>query len=218
MLAKRVSYLSSYQNRAYAQKYMDLVDRMRAVDTKMANETAGLTAAAARYYHKVLAYKDEYEVARLYTDGAFIKALGKQFSGKYKIKFHMAPPIFEKQDPATGRPAKREFGPAMFFVLRVLAKLKSLRGTPFDIFSYNSERKMERELIGEYESIAELVIKNVNADNYQICVELLSFPEIVKGYGPVKEQNVKNARQHIANLKEQILHGHNGDENQQKAA
>ncbi|MCD8496877.1 MAG: hypothetical protein LRZ85_01595 [Alphaproteobacteria bacterium] len=163
-----------------------------------------LAEAAAKYYHKLLAYKDEYEVARLYTDGTFMKELQAQFTGNYKLQFHMAPPIMEKNDPATGRPKKRTFGPWMLRALSLLAKFKSLRGTPFDIFGYNAERKMERALIAEYEATVELVLQKLNARNHALCAELLSVPDVIRGYGPVKMGNMEKAKLLRADLLEKL--------------
>lgn len=189
IVKKRSDYLSDYQNQAYAYRYTSMVDRVKGADKQKA-----LAEIVARNYHKLLAYKDEYEVARLYTNGEFMKDLKNQFTGNYKLVFNLAPPIMSGDDPSTGRPKKREFGPWMMKGFGLLAKLKGLRGTPLDIFGYNPERKMERALIAEYESDIDFVLGAMNAENYESCVELLSLPDTIRGYGPVKEQNVKAAR------------------------
>ena len=149
---------------------------------------------AAQSYHKVLAYKDEYEVARLYSNGAFIKELKAQFSGNYKIKFHMAPPILSGNDLATGRPKKRTFGPWMLSALSLLARFKTLRGTAFDIFGYHHDRREERALIKSFEADVEFVVQRLTTDNYELCVELLSLPLAIKGYGPVKAANIEKSK------------------------
>ena len=153
-----------------------------------------LTETVARAYHKLLAYKDEYEVARLYTDGSFRKSVESQFEGDYKLNFHMAPPIFEKIDPATGRPKKRSFGPWMMTALRLLKHFRFLRGTPLDPFGHLADRKEERALIREYEALVEQVLHAVNAQNVDIAQELLSLPLMMRGFGPVKAGNVAKAR------------------------
>ncbi len=193
VIAKRAAYLTAYQNAAYASRYMDMVARVREAEQKVVANSTALTEAVARYYHKLLAYKDEYEVARLYTNGDFIKDLKTTFQGNYKIRFNMAPPIMEKPDPATGRPQKREFGPWMLGALGMLAKFKFLRGTPMDVFGYHKDRKVERELITQYEQTIETVLAGLTKANIDDCIELLSLPDEIRGYGPVKEKNIAKA-------------------------
>jgi indolepyruvate ferredoxin oxidoreductase len=194
IIAKRIAYLEDYQNRAYAERYKSLLDRVIKVENETMGGAASLSKAVTQSYHKVLAYKDEYEVARLYTNGAFIKELKAQFTGNYKIKFHLVPPILSGTDLATGRPKKRSFGPWMLRALSLLARLKYLRGTAFDIFGYHHDRKAERALIKSYEMDVGFVIKRLTADNYELCVELLSLPLAIKGYGPVKAANIEKAK------------------------
>ena len=186
VIAKRVDYLTAYQNAAYAERYRAAIDRF--------SVWPDLHAAAARYYHKLLAYKDEYEVARLYTDGDFIKSVRAQFDGKYKISFNLAPPIMETTDPATGRPKKRQFGPWMMGAFHILARLKGLRGTPLDLFGYHHDRQTERALIADYEQVMDGVLKSVNADNHETCLALLTLPDMIRGFGPVKAENIKKAQ------------------------
>jgi indolepyruvate ferredoxin oxidoreductase len=194
MIAKRSSYLEDYQNKAYAQRYQHLIDRVIKTEGETLGAVASLSKVVAQSYHKVLAYKDEYEVARLYSNGEFIKEVKAQFSGNYKIKFHMAPPILSGGDPATGRPKKRTFGPWMLSSLSLLARLKYLRGTVFDIFGYHHDRREERSLIKSFEADVEFVVRRLTADNYELCVELLSLPLTIKGYGPVKAVNIEKAK------------------------
>ncbi len=213
VIAKRVSYLTDYQNIAYADRYRALVDRVREAEKSAKLTSLSLAEAVARNYHKLLAYKDEYEVARLYTNGDFIKALKSQFEGNYKLRFHMAPPIFEKDDPATGRPKKRQFGPWMLAALGTLAKFKRLRGTMFDIFGYHKDRKAERVLITEYEELVETVLGKLSADNHALCVEILSLPDMIRGFGPVKEENIRTVQAQKEKLLAQLL-----DSNKQSKA
>jgi indolepyruvate ferredoxin oxidoreductase len=168
-----------------------MVARVRAADPC---PSKAMTDAVARNYHKLLAYKDEYEVARLYTNGDFMKNLKAQFGGNFKLNFHMAPPIMETPDPATGRPKKRTFGPWMLGALGMLAKFKFLRGTPMDVFGYHPDRKQERALIVSYESDIKTVLANVGQENYDTCVEILNLPDMIRGFGPVKEGNIQSAR------------------------
>lgn len=187
VIAKRIRYLTDYQNAAYAQKYKGMVDRFAAYPD--------LQDAVARNYHKLLAYKDEYEVARLYTDGDFMKSVRAQFTGDYKLTFNLAPPIMEQEDPATGRPKKRQFGPWMMVGFQILARLKFLRGTAFDPFAHLKDRREERALIAEYETLMEKILSSVTEENRAVCQELLMLPDMIRGYGPVKAGNIGKARQ-----------------------
>ena len=143
------------RTRPYAERYRALVERVRAVEQKAVPGQTKLAEAVARYYAKLLAYKDEYEVARLYTEAAFAAQLNGQFEGDFRLKFHLAPPLLASRDPKTGHLQKQEFGPWMLPVFRLLAKLKGLRGTAFDPFGYTAERKQERALIREYEGLVD---------------------------------------------------------------
>lgn len=194
MIEKRSTMLEGYQNQKYANKYLRLLGKVQQVDHDVILE------AVAKSYYKLLAIKDEYEVARLYTDGDFKKKLGAQFDGDYTLKFHMAPPIFEKRDPVSGEVKKREFGPWMMGALNVLSRLKFLRGTVFDIFSYSAERKMEVALIKEYEEVVQKVLDKLNKGNYQLCLEILEVPLSYKGFGHVKEKNIKSGKAKLEKL------------------
>ena len=191
---KRAEMLERYQDSALSQKYIDLMKTVERVDHDK------IYKAVAKSYHKLLAIKDEYEVARLYTDGTFKKKINDQFSGNFKLKFHMAPPIFEKRDKVTGVIKKREFGPWMLSALKIIANLKFLRGGMFDIFGYSAERKMERSLIKEYENQVQLVLDKLNKENYQLCLEILEMPLSYKGYGHVKEKNIVAGKEKLDRL------------------
>jgi len=147
-----------------------------------------------------MSYKDEYEVARLQTDGQFLNQLKSTFDGDYKLKFHMAPPLLAKRDPVTGHLRKMEFGPWVLHVFRALAALKGLRGTPLDIFGYTAERRMERQLIKDYKKTVEGMLSSLTARNYDIAVEIASIPEHIRGYGHVKEDHLKKAKEQEAAL------------------
>ncbi|WP_460904965.1 indolepyruvate ferredoxin oxidoreductase family protein [Paraburkholderia jirisanensis] len=183
-----VKELTAYQNDAYAKRYRDLVERVRAVEKPLRNGSK-LTAAVAKYYFKLMAYKDEYEVARLYTDGRFTDRLHAQFEGKLSLRFNLAPPLFARRD-TKGRPIKKEYGAWMWHVLRGLAKLKVLRGTPFDPFGHTGERKMERRLIDEYRQGIEQLLPGLSPSNLAEAVEKACWPERVRGFGYVKEASV----------------------------
>jgi len=147
-----------------------------------------------------MAYKDEYEVARLYTDGEFLKKIGAQFEGDYTLSFHLAPPLFADRDAESGQLKKREYGPWMLSAFRVLASLKRLRGTMFDVFGYSEERKMERRLIAEYEATVDSLLATLDQSNHGLAVQIAAVPETIRGFGHVKEKNVVAAKAREASL------------------
>ena len=199
LVAKRVEFLTAYQDRAYAERYRALVDEVAKAEQAKAPGRAGLALAVARYAFKVMAYKDEYEVARLYTDGAFAKALSEAFEGDLKLTVHLAPPILGRKDPRTGLPVKTAFGPWMLRAFSLLAKLKGLRGGALDIFGYSAERRAERQLIEDYFALVRELIAKLDADNHALAVTLASLPEKVRGYGHVKARHLAAAKEEWAN-------------------
>ena len=199
LIARRVEFLTAYQDAAYANRYRKLVERVREVEAQKAGGTA-LTEAVARYYFKLMAYKDEYEVARLYSDPGFARKIEGMFEGGYKLKFHLAPPIFNKPDPRTGEARKSEFGPWMMAAFRVLAKFKRLRGTPFDIFGMTQERRTERRLIGEYEATVAELLERLDGGNQKLAAEIASVPEHIRGFGHVKRRHLEEAKKKEAGL------------------
>jgi indolepyruvate ferredoxin oxidoreductase len=204
LIARREKFLTAYQNAAYAKRYAGFVAKVqKAEDEKLPGRKA-LTAAVARYYFKLLAYKDEYEVARLYTEGDFLKRVNSQFEGDFKLTFHLAPPILGKFDATTGEPRKKVFGPWMLSAFRLLAKMRALRGTAFDIFGYGAERKMERQLIADYENTISGLLAGLNAGNYDTAVDIASVPEHIRGFGHVKREHLEDARRREAELVEQF--------------
>jgi indolepyruvate ferredoxin oxidoreductase len=200
MVARRVEFLSGYQNAAYGEKYRNLVERVKQAESSRTKGLTGLSEAVARYYFKLLAYKDEYEVARLYADPAFMQKIKSQFEGDYKLHFHLAPPLLAKRDPGTGELRKAEYGTWVFTAFRLLAKLRGLRGTAFDIFGYTQERRMERRLIVEYEATIEELVGKLSSDNHALAVKIASIPEEIRGYGHVKERNLGIAKAKQADL------------------
>jgi len=199
LIARRVEFLTAYQNSAYAARYKTLVERVRANESKLGAGTE-LTEAVARYTFKFMAYKDEYEVARLHSDPAFMQRIEGMFEGAYKLKFHLAPPIFNKPDPVTGEAKKSEFGPWMRIAFRILAKLKILRGTALDIFGRTEERRTERRLIGEYEATVAELLERLDRENHALAVEIASVPEQIRGYGHVKRRHLDDAKKKEAAL------------------
>jgi indolepyruvate ferredoxin oxidoreductase len=202
VIARRVEALTAYQDAAYAGRYADLVQRARTAEAEKAKGMTGLAEAVARSYHKLLAYKDEYEVARLYTDPAFMASLRQRFDGKVKLSFHLAPPLLAQRNPDTGHLIKREFGPWMMSAFRLLAGLKGLRGTAFDIFGRAEERRTERRLITEYEALVDELLAGLTRDNHVAASALAALPETVRGFGHVKERNLATAESQKAELLE----------------
>ncbi|MCA3565151.1 MAG: indolepyruvate ferredoxin oxidoreductase family protein [Methylocystis sp.] len=192
MVDRRAAFLTDYQDAAYARRYRMAVARIQKAELERTPGQTALTDAVARYFFKLMAYKDEYEVARLYTDGSFLKQLQAEFDGDIRLEFHLAPPLLGKKD-AQGNPVKTAFGPWMLKAFGVLAKLKRLRGTGLDIFGYSAERRMERQLIGEYEGMIDYVAARLNPANHAIAVGLASVPEKIRGFGHVKERHAAAA-------------------------
>jgi indolepyruvate ferredoxin oxidoreductase len=184
LIDRRIEALTDYQDARYAERYRRLVERVRASERPL--RSTRLSEAVARGYFKLLAVKDEYEVARLHADPAFRQQLSEQFEGDFRIRFHFAPPLLAKPDPATGRVAKRSYGPWMMRALGILSRLKILRGTVFDPFAGSDERKMERRLLADYEADIELLLARLDATTLATAIELASLPEPLRGFGHVK--------------------------------
>jgi indolepyruvate ferredoxin oxidoreductase len=205
---RRVKFLTAYQNSAYAARYRALVGKVKAVEAARAPGHCELTEAVARYLFKLMAYKDEYEVARLYTDGAFLKQVETEFDGdNLRFEFHLAPPLLARRDKTTGLPRKMSFGPWMLPAFRLLAKFKGLRGTPFDPFGRTLERRTERKLIGDYEAMLDEVLASLTPDNHHVAVALAAIPEKIRGFGHVKQQHLTAAKADEAALFEQFRAG-----------
>jgi indolepyruvate ferredoxin oxidoreductase len=201
VIERRMAFLFEYQSRRYARRYGSLIERVRAAEDKAASGSTALTDAVARSLFKLMAYKDEYEVARLYTNGHFERQVASAFEGEnLTYEFHMAPPILAKKDPVTGLPRKMSFGPWMLKAMGVLAKFKALRGTPLDVFSYTHERRTERQLVREFEGVIEEIVAMLNADNHAMAIGLAGIPQKIRGFGHVKERNLKAAKAEEADL------------------
>ena len=194
LIRQRVELLSAYQNRPWAERYRRLVERVRRMDEQFPAGGLALTRAVAFYLAKLMAYKDEYEVARLYSAPAFKRQLEDTFEGDYRLAFNLAPPLLARKDKVTGLPKKAEYGAWMLPAFRVLAQLRFLRGTALDIFGYSAERKLERALIGEYEATIDKLLEGLDEGNYATAVDLASVPEQIRGYGHVKDQHLEKAR------------------------
>jgi len=196
IVERRVNLLTEYQDSQYATRYQALLAKVQDAEKRVAERpgSTSLSVTVAKSFAKLMAYKDEYEVARLYTDPAFMEKLNTQFEGDFQLKFNLAPPLLSRKDPVTGHLRKTEFGGWTMAVFKVLAKLKGLRGTPLDIFGYSQERKLERQLITDYEQMIEGLLSELSPDNLEIAVELAQLPEQIRGYAHVKERNIVAVR------------------------
>jgi len=195
VIARRVAFLTDYQNAGYAAQYSDLVARVRQAESAVVEggKPLRLTETVARYYFKLMAYKDEYEVARLHADPAFAQKIAGMFEGDYKVKFHMAPPLLARRD-SKGHLVKREFGPWMMGAFRLLSRLRGLRGSALDVFGYTAERRTERELIVRYRDTLLGLLPRLTSGNLAQFVALAAIPEDIRGYGHVKERHLVAAR------------------------
>jgi indolepyruvate ferredoxin oxidoreductase len=199
MIRRREEFLTAYQNDKYAQKYRALVEKVRAVENAKTKGLTSLTEAVARYYFKLMAYKDEYEVARLYVESGFAEKIQSQFEGDYKLHFHLAPPLLARRNEQ-GELRKAEFGSWVFGAFKLLAKLRGLRGTALDVFGYTAERRIERQVIEDYAGLLDEVAGALRPENHALAVELASFPEDIRGYGHVKTRSLAAATEKLARL------------------
>ncbi|KMO33522.1 indolepyruvate ferredoxin oxidoreductase [Methylobacterium variabile] len=191
VIEKRVAFLTAYQDASYAERYAEAVARLRAREAAMVPGQSALAEAAARSLFRLMAYKDEYEVARLYTDGSFQAQVARTFEGEnLRYEFHLAPPLLARHDPATGRPRKMTFGPWMMKAFGVLARMKGLRGTALDPFGYTQERREERRLVQDFTTLLAEITRDLTPANHAAAVGLAGLPQRIRGYGPVKAQNL----------------------------
>ncbi len=198
IVARRRSYLTDYQDADYAEAYARFVARVQAAEIERAGRAGPLSEAVARNLFKLMAYKDEYEVARLYSDGTFLAKLDSEFEGKPRLVFHLAPPVFNGRRDAQGRPVKRRFGPWMLSAFRLLAKGRRLRGTAFDPFGYLAERREERRLIVEYRDLVERLLASLTAETLPAAVAVAAAANRIRGFGPVKAEAITAYRKEIS--------------------
>jgi indolepyruvate ferredoxin oxidoreductase len=194
IVAYRAADLADYQDQTLAARYRQRVESMAALERAKAPGLTGLAETVARAYHKLLAYKDEYEVARLITDGRLDQAIAEQFEGVRKVEFHFAPPLLARRNRSTGEPIKMRFGPWVRPVLHLLAKGKKLRGTRFDPFAYSKERRTERQLIADYERLLDELAECLSPATHATALSLAALPMQISGFGHVKAASLEKVR------------------------
>jgi indolepyruvate ferredoxin oxidoreductase len=192
-IARRVEFLTAYQNAAYAAQYQAFVHKVQACEKALGGKSLPLAEAVARYLFKLMAYKDEYEVARLHADPAFQARVKGMFEGDFKLNFHLAPPLLSRRNEK-GELLKQKYGPAMLTGFKWLARLKGLRGGAFDVFGKTHERREERALITEYRASLDEIIASLSLQNHAVAVDVARIPELIKGYGHVKSRHLVAAR------------------------
>ena len=198
-IALRADFLTNYQDKAYADRYLAGVDKVRKAESAASPASTELTEAVAKNLFKLMAYKDEYEVARLYTDGSFAKKISDKFDGDFKLNFYLAPPIFAKRD-TSGRLMKKEYGGWMLRAFGLLAKLKFLRGTAFDPFGRTGERRTERKLVEDYFAMIDPRTVALKLAQIPLLAKLARIPEIIRGSGHIKDENIRKAAAEKARL------------------
>ncbi|WP_349365691.1 MAG: indolepyruvate ferredoxin oxidoreductase family protein [Nitratireductor rhodophyticola] len=206
VIDRRATFLAGYQNQAYAERYRSRIARLRAKEEKAVPGSTAVTEAAARNLFKLMAIKDEYEVARLYTDGSFKRQLNAEFESYDRLEFHLAPPVLGRRD-AAGHPRKSSFGPWMMSAFRLLARMRGLRGTAFDLFGRTEERRMERRLLSEYEGDLDRIEALLSPERADAAAALASVPALIRGYGHIKEANAAKAVQERARLVRRLEDG-----------
>jgi len=207
-VSRRIEFLTAYQNAAYADRYRRRVAAATAAEAARAPGKSGFAEAVARYLFKLMAYKDEYEVARLYSDPAFLRQVRNEVDGdNLRLTFHLAPPLLARRDKTTGEPRKMSFGPWMMNMFTLLAKLKFLRGSALDPFGYTAERRTERALVRDYETLLDELIARLSTDNHHLAVGLAAIPEKIRGFGPVKMRHLAAAKADEAALLDQFRAG-----------
>ncbi len=205
IIKRRAAFLTDYQNAAYAARYRALVEKAKAAEAARAPGKQGLAEAVARYLFKLMAYKDEYEVARLFAGEGFARQVRATFSGEnLRFEFHLAPPMIAPKDARTGAPRKLSFGPWMLTAFRLLARLKGLRGTALDPFGYTQERRTERALVADYEAMLAEILERLTPENHHLAVGLAAIPEKIRGFGHIKARSLKPAKADEAALMAQF--------------
>lgn len=208
LINTRHQHLVNYQNRRWADRYASMVKQVREVEEELSPENNLLTLAVAQQLYRFMAFKDEYEVARLFTETDFMEEVRNTFEGDFKVHFHLAPPIMNRGTDAQGRPKKRQFGPWMFRAFKLLAKCRGLRGTAIDPFSYSSDRRMDRAQLKDYQQLVERIVRELDTGNYDTFLQLAELPSEVRGYGPVREQAAEAIQEKQMQLTRALDTGH----------
>jgi indolepyruvate ferredoxin oxidoreductase len=204
LVYRRAEFLKAYQNADYAARYTRFIDRISGLEHERLPGSKALTTAVAKSLFKLMAYKDEYEVARLHMETGFLDRLRQEFEGDFTVTYHLAPPFLASGSDARGRPLKRRFGQWIQPAFRILARLKFLRGTALDVFGYNHERQMERGLIGWYEALIVELLPQLRGETIEALVKIASLPMEIRGYGPVKKIAARDVKSTIAGLKNDL--------------
>jgi indolepyruvate ferredoxin oxidoreductase len=200
IVARRVRFLTDYQNEKYADRYRKFVERVVAAERAIGVEGHALAEMVARYYFKLLSVKDEYEVMRLWASDAFRRQVETEFEGNYKLQFHLAPQMFFPRDPTTHRVKKLTIHRWVFALLKQLRHLKFLRGTPFDPFNATAHRKREWALVGEYERVVDELLRDLTPDNLGLAIQIAEIPEFIRGFDTVKDEQLAAAKEKEAQL------------------
>jgi len=200
LVARRVQYLTDYQNARYGERYATLVEKVAAAERSIGAEGHVLAEAVARYYFKLLAVKDEYEVMRLWSSDSFRRQLEAEFEGDYKLRFHLAPQLLFPRDPDTDRVKKVQLPRWLFGGMRLLRHLKFVRGTPLDLFNRTAHRKREWALLSEYEQTLDELLRDLAAGNLELAVQIASIPEQIRGFDTVKDGQILTAKEKEAEL------------------
>ena len=203
IIARRVAFLTAYQNAAHARRYADRVAVLRAAEARAVPGSTAVSEAAAKNLFKLMAVKDEYEVARLYTDGTFAADIARQFQSYEKLEFHLAPPILGRRG-YDGKPRKSSFGPWMMKAFRLLAAMKGLRGTAFDLFGHTAERRAERQMLAQYEADLDLIATALAPGRIDAAAALACVPALVRGYGHVRQASAAKAAQERSRLLQRL--------------
>jgi indolepyruvate ferredoxin oxidoreductase len=206
-LSRRLAWLADYHDQAYAERYAKRVAKIRHLESVVVPGQERLANAVAQSLFKLMAIKDEFEVARLMADPAFLKEIEEQFEGPYRLKFHLAPPLLAAMDEATGRPKKSVWGGWMLGVFKGLAGMRRLRNSWLDPFRYTAERRMNLKLLSDYENLLDALADELTAQTYDLCVELAALPQTIRGYGPVKEKAAHEADTKRAHLMARLSGG-----------
>lgn len=194
LIARRVALLTDYQNMAYGQRYREIAEGARETERRRTPGMSGFGEAVAKGLYKLMAYKDEYEVARLYTDGAFQARIAREFEGDFKMNFHLSPPMIAPVDQDTGLPKKVRFGSWMFTAFRLMARFKGLRGTMWDVFGYTAERRLERKMIVDYAATVAELMAGLNPANHALALEIAGLAMDIKGFGHIKHANYEKVK------------------------